>query len=84
MAAEPAGAEHLRRPLDALEARLGETLGLSLRECAPEGVLPRLRYRIQDRALDGPEAYAEYILYSGDRAAWEDRAHAGRRQEGHR
>jgi len=74
MAAEPAGAELLRRPLEALEARLGETLGLSLRECAPEGVLPRLRYRIQDRALDGPEAYAEYILYSGDRAAWEDLA----------
>jgi chemotaxis methyl-accepting protein methylase/CheY-like chemotaxis protein len=74
MAAEPAGAELLRRPLDALEARLGESLGLSLRECAPEGVLPRLRNRIQDRALDGPEAYAEYLLYSGDRAAWEDLA----------
>jgi chemotaxis protein methyltransferase CheR len=74
MAAEPASAELLRRPIDALEARLGETLGLALRECAPEGVLPRLRHRIQDRALDGPEAYAEYLLYSGDRAAWEDLA----------
>jgi chemotaxis protein methyltransferase CheR len=74
MAAEPAGADLARRPLDALEKRLGETLGLSLRECAPEGVLPRLRYRILDRALDGPEAYAEYLLYSGDRAAWEDLA----------
>ncbi|HYQ88196.1 MAG TPA: CheR family methyltransferase [Candidatus Binatia bacterium] len=74
MGAERASAELLRRPLDALEARLGETLGLALRECAPEGVLPRLRHRIQDRALDGPEAYAEYLLYSGDRAAWEDLA----------
>jgi chemotaxis methyl-accepting protein methylase len=74
MAAEPAGADLARRPLDALEQRLGEILGLSLRACAPEGVLPRLRYRIQDRALDGPEAYAEYLLYSGDRAAWEDLA----------
>jgi len=74
MAAERGGAGFERRPLDALEKRLGEVLGLSLRECAPEGVVPRLRYRIQDRALDGPDAYAEYLLYSGDRAAWEDLA----------
>ncbi|HXL15823.1 MAG TPA: hypothetical protein VN972_07050, partial [Methylomirabilota bacterium] len=74
MAAERGGADLARRPLDALEKRLGEALGLSLRECAPEGVLPRLRHRIQDRAFDGPEAYAEYLLYSGDRAAWEDLA----------
>jgi|GEM_PF-2031858 len=71
MAAEVAGADLRRRPLDALEKRLGELLGLSLPECAPEGVLPRLRYRIQDRALDGPEAYAEYLLHSDDPAAWE-------------
>ncbi len=71
MAAERAGADLSRRPLEALEGRLGEMLGLSLRECAPEGVVPRLRYRIQDRAFDGPDAYAEYLLYSGDAAAWE-------------
>ncbi len=74
MAGERGGADLGRRPLDALEKRLGEALGLSLRECAPEGVLPRLRNRIQDRAFDGPEAYAEHLLYSGDRAAWEDLA----------
>src|SRR5262245_64838236 len=70
-AVEVRGADLRRRPLDALEERLGEVLGLSLPECAPEGVLPRLRFRIQDRALDGPEAYAEYLLHSGDSAAWE-------------
>jgi len=74
MAAERGGDDLARRPLDALEKRLGEVLGLSLRECAPEGVLPRLRHRIQDRAFDGPDAYAEYLLYSGDRGAWEDLA----------
>ncbi len=74
MAVERAGADLTRRPLEALEKRLGEVLGLSLRECAPEGVVPRLRHRIEDRAFDGPDAYAEYLLYSADRSAWEDLA----------
>lgn len=74
MAADPAATIPARRPLEALETRLGEAFGLSLRACAPEGVAARLRYRIQDRAFDGPDAYAEYLLHSGDRGAWEDLA----------
>ncbi len=81
MAAEVPGADLRRRPLDALEKRLGELLGLSLPECAPEGVGPRLRFRIQDRALDGPEAYAEYLLHSGDPLAWEALAETLTRNE---
>ena len=73
MAAE-GGFGHARSPIAALEKRLGEVLGLSLKECAPEGVAQRLRYRIQDRAFDGLEAYAEYLLYAAGSSAWEDLA----------
>ncbi len=74
MPAERAGADLARRPVAALELRLGEVLGLSLRESASEGVAHRLRHRIQDRALDGVESYAEYLLYGAGRPAWEDLA----------
>ena len=74
MAAERGGADLTRRPIAELERRVGELLGLSLKECTPEGLAQRLRFRIQDRALDGIEAYAEYLLYSEDTAAWEDLA----------
>jgi chemotaxis methyl-accepting protein methylase/CheY-like chemotaxis protein len=74
MAAERGGPDLVRRPVAALEKRLGETLGLSLKECAPEGVAQRLRHRIQDRALDSLEAYAEYLLYGAGPAAWDDLA----------
>ncbi len=74
MAAERGGAAVKRRPMAALERRLGEVLGLSLKECAPEGAVKRLFYRIQDRAFDGLEDYAEYLLYAADRPAWEDLA----------
>jgi len=71
MAAERGGADLARRPIVALERRIGDLFGLSLKECTPEGLAQRLRFRIQDRALDGVEAYAEYLLYSEDPAAWE-------------
>ena len=74
MTAERAGVDLARRPVAALETRLGEVLGLSLRESAPEGVAQRLRHRILDRAFDGVESYAEYLLYGAERAAWEDLA----------
>ena len=74
MAAERGGGDLTRRPIAELERRVGEKLGLSLKECAPEGLAQRLRFRIQDRALDGVEAYAEHLLYSDDVAAWEDLA----------
>lgn len=61
-----------RRPIDELTREVARRYGLSLRECTPEGVAQRLRFRIQDRALDGVDDYAEYLLYSGDGPAWED------------
>ena len=61
-----------RHPVAALQREVGERYGLSLKECTTEGVAHRLRFRLQDRALESVDAYAEYLLYSGDRAAWED------------
>ncbi|HEY2925134.1 MAG TPA: CheR family methyltransferase [Candidatus Eisenbacteria bacterium] len=72
MAAERGGKDLTRRPVAALEKRLAETRGLSLKECAPEGVAQRLRNRIQDRAFDSLEAYAEYLLYGAGSRAWDD------------
>jgi len=71
MAPEPAPDLELR-PSAALERAVGERYGLSLRECTPEGLAERLRFRIHERALDGVESYAEYLLYSGDLSAWHD------------
>jgi chemotaxis protein methyltransferase CheR len=68
------GARSSRGTVAALEKRLGETLGLSLRACAPDGVAHRLRYRIEDRAFDGLESYAEYLLYHTGGAAWDELA----------
>ncbi len=74
MAAEPVTVDPELRPTAALERTVGERYGLSLRKCTPEGLAQRLRFRIQERVLDGVESYAEYLLYGNDRDAWEDLA----------
>ncbi len=60
-----------RQPIGALAYAVGERFGLSLKECTPEGVERRLRFRMADRAFTRVEDYAEYILHSQDGAAWE-------------
>lgn len=72
MAADPVSVDVERHPMAELTREVGRRYGLSLRECTPEGVAQRLRFRVRDRALDGVDAYAEYLLYSVDGAAWEE------------
>jgi len=60
-----------RRPLAALAQAVSDRYGLSLKECTPESMERRLRFRLADRALDGVESYAEYLLHGGDATAWE-------------
>jgi chemotaxis protein methyltransferase CheR len=57
--------------LGALADAVGRRFGLSLRDCAPEGIERRLRYRLRDRAFDRVEDYAEYLLYANDATAWD-------------